>query len=243
MSEGCGSRYYSGTMIRRFMLVLVLLLASCTPLMQGPTGDNATAPQGKTDTPPDTGTRPAPLEQEQADYDAAYQFVRSGNPNRDYDRAAKEFEGYLATYPGGAHADEASSWLALIHNAQQAGKREQELGSLKKSLEDIELRLRSTEAAREAAAGERDALIEEKTEVQGRIDGLEREKAELRREKSTVVKARDDLAADKTALEKKINSLTKEKERLTAAKINLQKRLRELSELDVRMEKKRKKTE
>jgi len=234
--------------------LLAVFIAACAPVARGPMGEGvppAEEGRGKGEPtrnnesrgalPARSGTQSVPSDQEKAKFLSAYQLARSGNPDKDYDRAAKEFEEFLASFPAGAYTEEASSWLALIRLAQQAREMERELGKLRKTTADVETRLRDAEAGRDAAAQEHDALVAEKIGLMGRIDGLESGKGELLREKAGLVKERDELAAEKAALAKKVDTLTKEKEWLAAAKARAEKRLRDLSEVDVRMEKERKK--
>jgi outer membrane protein assembly factor BamD (BamD/ComL family) len=180
---------------------------------------------------------------EQAAYQAARVLVHPKNPSKNYREAGREFEAFLQRYPSGKYADDAAAWLAALENLEQSrvtGLIEQ-VDALTKKLEQAAADQRKTEVERDAAAKERDALAAEREGLKKHLDGLVNEKDELLKEKAELVRERDGLLRNKAALEKQVEALTKEKERLLAAKAKLEQRLRDVTEVDIKMEKKRKK--
>lgn len=180
---------------------------------------------------------------ERAAYRAALALVHPKNPARNYRNAANEFETLLRDYPSGKYAGEAAAWISATEIIEQTRVNELlvQVDALTKRMGEISAELQKTGAARDTAMRERDALTAEKNDLWKRIDGLILEKSALTTEKTTLAQERDGLAKDMATLEKRAEVLTKEKERLAAAKAKLEQRLRDLTEVDINMEKKRKK--
>ena len=238
-------------------LALVLMLTGCAPLMQGLTGGEGAKKFREAETAFEEGkyrearaSYQALAEDlsdqrraERAQFNAAYLLVYSENPDKDYSRAAREFEEFLVRYPSGALAGEARSWHDVLRSFEQTRTNEllKEVDTLTGKVEALTKELRNAHADGEAVAKERDLLLTQKNSLTGKVDELLNDKDGLLKEKAALLKERDGLAKDNTGLGKKIELLTKEKEALTLAKENLEKSLHDLTMVDVKMEKKRKK--
>lgn len=171
---------------------------------------------------------------EEALYRAALMLVHPENPSPDYRQAAAEFSALIAEYPQGAHAVDAGAWRAAL-NRQEASQMTELLersASLARKLEQTASALASTEA-------ERSALVREGEGLRSQIDALIRERDGVRVERAALARERDGLARDKSALEKDLVTMMKERDRLRTAKAKLEQRLRDVTEVDIRMEKKR----
>jgi chromosome segregation ATPase len=243
----------------RIVLIALLLMTAtgCAALMQGlPVSPAARqlqdadrlAGQGKYAEAHDAylkiaAEQPRTSAGEQAAYQAARLLVAYKNPSRDYRQAVREFEAFLKAHPSGKRAEDAASWLALLGNAEQSRMNAllDQVDALTKKAEQAAAERKKTEAERDAAAGERDVLRGERDELRRRIDALLQEKESLLTERTALLQERDGLAKDKVALEKKVEALTRDKERLLAAKAKLEQRLRDVTDVDIRMEKKRRK--
>lgn len=238
-------------------LVLVLMLTGCAPLMQGLTGGEGAKKFRDAETAFEQGKyREArasyrtlandlsdPRRAEQSQFNAAYLLVYYENPDKDYSRAALEFEEFLVRYPSGALAGEARSWHDVLRSFEQTRTNEllKEIDSLTGKVEALTKELQSAHLDGEAVAKERDLLLTQKNGLTGKVDELLNDKDVLLKEKAALLKERDGLAKDNMGLGKKIELLTKEKEALISAKENLEKSLHDLTMVDVKMEKKRKK--
>lgn len=243
--------------MRKLLIVILLLLTpGCASLMQNlPAGAQARKVQeaerlfrqgnyaeARRAWQQVAGEHPSPAVREQAAYRAARVLVHPGNPSKNYREAAQEFGAFLQKYPSGTYAGDAAAWLAALETLDESrvtGLIEQ-VDALTKKLGQATANARKAEAERDAAAKERDALAGERDELKNQIDGLVNEKDGLLREKAELVRERDGLIKNKAALEKQVEALTKEKERLLAAKAKLEQRLRDVTEVDIKMEKKRK---
>lgn len=189
------------------------------------------------------GEHPGSSAGERAAYLAARALVEPKNPAKDYRQAAKEFESLLRAYPAGAHAAEAAAWLGAVEALEQSRVNDLlgQVDTLTKKLEQAAAERARKDAERDGLARERDALTGERDDLRKRIDALLQEKEDLLTERTALLRERDGLAKDKVALEKKVETLTREKERLSAAKAKLEQRLRDVTDVDIKMEKKRKK--
>lgn len=180
---------------------------------------------------------------EPARFRAASILVYHGNPDKDYGRALREFEEFLARYPESRSAGEASSWLSLLRIFEQSRANEllKEAASLTKKLDEARALQREAQAGKEAASKERDALLMEKENHIKKIDGLLNDKDQLLKETAALLKERDAFGRERAALEKRVDALTREKEGLVLAKERLERSIKELMLVDVKMEKKRRK--
>lgn len=183
----------------------------------------------------DTGERSA--------YLAAWILVFPKNPSRDYRRAAQEFEAYRKAYPSGTYADEATAWIAAVEALERSQVAELlvKVDDLKKQVEQAAAERSKAKAERDGLAKERDALTLERKKLGNRIEALLQEKKGLLKERTALLRERDNLTTDRIALEKRVASLLRDRERLLAAKAKLEQRLRDVTEVDIRMEKKRRK--
>lgn len=238
-------------------LALVLVLASCAPLMQGLTGGEGAKKFRDAGTAVEQGKyREArasyralaedlsnPRRAEQAQFNAAYLLVYYENPDKDYSRAAREFEEFLIRYPSGALAGEARSWHDVLRNFEKTRTNEllKEVDTLTRNVEALTTELQNAHADGETVAKERDLLLTEKNSLTRKVDELLNDKDGLLKEKAALLKERDGLAKDNIGLGKKVDLLTMDKEALTRAKEKLEKSLHDLTMVDVKMEKKRKK--
>ncbi len=194
-------------------------------------------------------SRPESRPAEEARYRAAFILVDYRIPGSDYSLALTEFQEYVNRYPEGRFAIDAGSWLKVLRyfDKSRANELSHEIVALAKNIEELKARLLETQAMRDAALGERDALSQEKTNFIRKLDGLLnekdamlKEKSALLKEKEGLMKEKEGLSRDKSGLEKKVDALSKDKENLTAAKEKLEKSLHDLTMVDVKMEKKRK---
>ncbi len=252
-----GSGNGGGFSPRLLNLLLVLLLAGCAPLMQGLTGGEgakkfreaeASFQQGRFGEARSTyralaEDRSDPRRAEQSQFNAAYILVYYKNPDKDYSRAAREFEEFLSRYPSSTLAGEARSWLDILRNFEQskAGELLKEVDMLTQKMDSLTKELQRAHADGEAAARQRDQLLVEKNNLSKKVEDLLDDKDRLLKEKAALLKERDGLAKDKIVLEKKVDLLARDKEALTLAKEKLEKSLHDLTMVDVKMEKKRKK--
>lgn len=246
----------TGERVRTLLVALILMLpAGCTSLVRHLPGASAPTQAAEADRlfregdytsartvwqqlakeypRSDTGERSA--------YLAARVLIFPKNPSRDYRQAAREFEAYQITYPSGAYSDEAAAWIAAADALEQsrvAGLLGQ-VDDLTKRLEIAETERSRIEAERKGLAAERDTLERERNELRKKIDALLQEKESLLKERTAILRERDTLATDKVSLEKTIESLSRERERLLATKAKLEQRLRDVTEVDIKMEKKR----
>lgn len=244
--------------MRMVLIVVLLLLApGCASLMQGLPGGAQARQAREAERLFQQGNysearkawqqvareHPSPAVREQAAYQAAFILVQPGNPSKSYQEAAQEFGAFLRKYPSGKYAGDAAAWLAALETPEQSRVNTliEQVDVLTKKLDQAAANARKTESERDSAARERDALMGEREALKKQIDGLVDEKDGLIREKAALARERDGLLRDKAALEKQVAALTKEKERLLAAKAKLEQRLRDLTEVDINMEKKRKK--
>ena len=188
-------------------------------------------------------SQPAVPHTEEATYKAAYILIRHKNPDKDYARAAREFEAFLIRFPASALAESARTWVSMLQNFEEsaANKFIQEAGALAKKLEEAQVRRYESEEQRNAAIKERDSLLSERTGLTKRLDALLIDKDNLLREMNVLVSAKDTLIKEKAILEKRADVLTREKESLIQTKTKLEQDLHDLKMLDVKMEKKRKK--
>lgn len=171
---------------------------------------------------------------EEAAYRAALLLVHPGNPSPDYRQAAREFSAVAAEYPQGARAVDAGAWQSALsrQEASQVAELIERSAALSRKLEE-------TAAAFAAAGKERLALVREGEELRSRIGQLVQERDRLIGEHAALARERDALARDKSGLEKDLRAMTKDRDRLHAAKKKLEQRLRDVTEVDIRMEKKR----
>ena len=179
---------------------------------------------------------------EEAEFKAAYILVYYKNPDRDYDRAQREFSDFLQRYPSSTLSGQAQSWIAVLKSFDQAKTHEfmVEVESLSKKNSDLWREIENRQAAENELAKERDSLLVEKEDLSKKADDLLKEKERLLGEKAVVISERDGLEQDKIALQKKVAALTGEKDALIKAKKKLEKSLHDLTMVDVKMEKKRK---
>ena len=187
-------------------------------------------------------TYPASPMTEEAEFKAAYILVYYKNPDRDYDRAQREFSEFLQRYPSSTLSGQAQSWIAVLKSFDQGKTHEfmVEVESLSKKNSDLWREIENRQAAENELAKERDSLRMEKEDLSKKADDLLKEKERLLGEKAVVISERDGLEQDKIALQKKVAALTGEKDALIKAKKKLEKSLHDLTMVDVKMEKKRK---
>jgi hypothetical protein len=242
---------------RLLTLTLVLMLSGCAPLMQGLTGGEGAKKFRDAETAFKQGKyREArasyralaedlsdPRRAEQSQFNATYLLVYYENPDRDYGRAALEFEGFLVRHPSGALAGEARSWLDVLKSLEQTRTNDllKEVDALTRKVEAQTSELQHAHADGEAVAKERDLLLAEKNNLVSKVAGLLNDKDGLLKEKAALLKERDGLGKDNIGMGKKIDLLTRDKEALVRAKEKLEKSLHDLTMVDVKMEKKRKK--
>lgn len=252
-----GGKGGDGHAMRLLTLTLVLMLAGCAPLMQGLTGgegakkfrDAGTAfEQGKYREARASYRALAedlsdPRRAAQAQFNAAYLLVYYENPDKDYSRAAREFEEFLIRHPSGPLAGEAQSWYDVLRNFEKTRANEllKEVDTLTRKVEALTKELQNAHADGETVAKERDLLLSEKNSLTRKVDELLNDKDGLLKEKAALLKERDGLAKDNIVLGKNIDLLTRDKEALARAKEKLEKSLHDLTMVDVKMEKKRKK--
>ncbi len=179
---------------------------------------------------------------EEAEFKAAYILVYYKNPDRDYDRAQREFSDFLQRYPSSTLSGQAQSWIVVLRSFDQTKTHEfmVEVESLSKKISDLWREIEDRQAAENELARERDSLLMEKEDLSKKADDLLKEKERLLGEKAVVISERDGLEQDKIALQKKVAALTEEKDALIKAKKKLEKSLHDLTMVDVKMEKKRK---
>lgn len=254
IKEGRGG---DGLAMRLLTLTLVLTLAGCATLMQGLTAgegakkfrDAGTAfEQGKYREARASYRALAedlsdPRRAEQAQFNAAYLLVYYENPDKDYNRAAREFEEFLVRHPSGILAGKARSWHDVLKSLEQTRTNEllKEVDTLTRKVEALTKELQDAHTDGETAAKERDLLLTEKNSLTRKVDELLNDKDGLLKEKAALLNERDGLVKDNIGLGKKIDLLTKDKEVLTRAKEKLEQSLHDLTMVDVKMEKKRKK--
>ena len=180
---------------------------------------------------------------EQSKFNAAYVLVYYKNPNKDYIRAAREFEEFLDWYPKSILADEANTWLDTIKMFQEtkAGELLKQVVSLTTKIESMTKELRESQMNRETIMKERDLLLIQKTGLAKNVDDLLIEKDILIKKNTALAAGNDELNKNKVVLEKRIDTLKKERKNLIEIKEKLEKSLHDLSLVDVTMEKKRKK--
>lgn len=238
-------------------LTFILMLAGCAPLMQGLAGGEGAKKFRDAGTAFDQGhygeARASyralaedlsdPRRAEQAQFNATYLLVYYKNPDKDYRRAAREFEEFLVRYPSGTLAGEARSWHDVLGSLEQTRTNElmKEVDTLTRKVEALTEELKNVHADDEAVAKERNLLLTEKNSLTMKVDELLNDKDGLLKEKAALLKERDGLAKDNSGLDKKIDLLTRDKEALARAKEKLEKSLHDLTMVDVKMEKKRKK--
>ncbi|HSQ78024.1 MAG TPA: hypothetical protein VLN91_03950, partial [Nitrospirota bacterium] len=226
-------------------LTFVLMLAGCAPLMQGLTGGEGAKKFRDAETAFEEGKyREArasyralaedlsdPRRAEQAQFNAAYLLVYYENPDKDYSRAAREFEEFLGRYPSGTLAGEARSWRDLLRSMEQTRANEllKEVDTLTRKMEALTKELQKAQTHDETVAKERDLLLTEKNNLMSKVGELLNDKEGLLKEKAALLKERDGLGKDNIGLGKKIDLLTREKEALTEAKEKLEKSLHDLT--------------
>lgn len=180
---------------------------------------------------------------EEALYRSARVLLVSENPAKNYILAARELEALLQLYPSGRFARDAADWLAALNAIPET-----KVKALLEQIDEYEKKaiasgneLRKAEAGRDKAITDNDALAAERDELKGRIDSLVRERDQLLLNASALRQEQSGLVKDKGTLAKKVEVLMKEKEKLLAAKAKLEKRLRDITEVDIKMERERKK--
>jgi hypothetical protein len=230
-------------------LLLVLVLAGCASLMQNLSGGESAKK-----------FQEANSAYEQRKFKEAYNEYRAlaesatdpgGLNNRNqcsvYPRRSQEsrqrlrsrraeFEEFLIRYPRSARAGEAGSWLEILRQFERSRTNEllHQLDGLTKQVDDLTKELRAIQAENEEVNKERGTLLIERTRLLKKVDDLLNDKDGLLREKATLIKEREGLT-------KKIDVLSRDKDALVLAKQKLEKSLHDLTEVDVKMEKQRKK--
>jgi outer membrane murein-binding lipoprotein Lpp len=236
--------------LRGLILLLVLVLASCAPLMQSLTGGDdgkkfqmakAASEQGKFKEAyreyralAESGTDPRWTEQSK--FQAGYVLVDRRNPDKNYTLAEREFEEFLIRYPKSALAGEAGSWLDILRQFERSRTNEllHEVDDLTKRVEDLTKELQATRAEYDEVIKARDSLLIERLRLVRKVDDLLNDKDSLLKEKEAFIREQEGLT-------KKIDALSKDREALTLAKQKLEQNLRDLTMVDVKMEKERKK--
>jgi outer membrane murein-binding lipoprotein Lpp len=231
-------------------LLLVLILAGCASLMQNLSGgENAKKFQEAKNAYEQRKFKEAyteyralaesatdPRLAEQSKFNAAYILVDNKNPDKDYIRAAREFEEFMIRYPRSARAGEAGSWLEILRQFERSRTNEllHQVDDLTKRVDDLARNLRAAQSENAEVNKERGMLLIERSRLLKKVDDLLNDKDDLLKEKAMLIKEREGLT-------KKIDMLSRDKDALVIAKEKLEKSLNDLTMVDVKMEKQRKK--